>query len=141
MKSSSNYITFPELWLKYVNIAMVTIGGWLFNFMPYFFMDRNLFLHHYLPSLVFKLITMAALVELFQDLLAASVQWTSIKFVKTHLKTLESVLHLGLLTVISWFFIGFIKLLPLSYGSGSMTADDIRQLKWRESWHLIVHKH
>lgn len=34
----------------------------------------------------------------------------------------------------------FKKLLSLSYGSVPLTTADLLKLRWRESWHLILHK-
>jgi dolichyl-phosphate-mannose-protein mannosyltransferase len=37
--------------------------GWVLHFIPFFIMGRALFLHHYLPALIFSILTVANLVD------------------------------------------------------------------------------
>ena len=37
--------------------------GWIAHYLPYFFISRVLFLHHYLPALPFKFMILAAMCE------------------------------------------------------------------------------
>jgi dolichyl-phosphate-mannose-protein mannosyltransferase len=41
----------------------VLFGGYLIHYLPYFFVERTLFLHHYLPAFVFKVLLTAAVIE------------------------------------------------------------------------------
>ncbi|XP_022651838.1 protein O-mannosyltransferase 1-like isoform X2 [Varroa destructor] len=50
--------------------AEVLVGGYLINFIPYFFCDRSLFLHHYLPAAIFKPMLIAALVQFTDQLIS-----------------------------------------------------------------------
>jgi dolichyl-phosphate-mannose-protein mannosyltransferase len=34
----------------------------------------------------------------------------------------------------------FTRLSPLAYGVVPLTADQVRQLRWKDSWDLIIHK-
>ena len=45
----------PEkMWIQYQRVGEVLLSGYLFHFLPFFFVDRTLFLHHYLPAYAFK---------------------------------------------------------------------------------------
>lgn len=87
-------------------------------------MERSLFLHQYLPSLVFKIILLAALLE----------------FIEVIAVRHRSVVRIVYLVLLMAFAHCFLSLAPLSYGSGALSARDIERIKWRRSWHLIVHK-
>ena len=39
---------------QFISVGEVLLGGYLFHYAPFFFADRTLFLHHYLPAYVFK---------------------------------------------------------------------------------------
>jgi dolichyl-phosphate-mannose-protein mannosyltransferase len=84
--------------------------------------EGTLFLHHYLPALVFKLLLMSALIE--------------------HMKCLIPlrILNIVILILISSIVYTFIKFLPLSFGLGQLNSNDILNLKWKDSWQLIIHK-
>ena len=45
---------FAGVFQEFVSIGEVLFGGYLFHYAPFFFADRTLFLHHYLPAYVFK---------------------------------------------------------------------------------------
>jgi hypothetical protein len=59
---------FPDSWYKFVVVGEVLLLGYLFHYLPYFFVERTLFLHHYLPAFTFKVLLMAALVEHLHNL-------------------------------------------------------------------------
>jgi len=109
-------------WNKFVRFGQLFTIGYLVYLVPYFLSDRTLFLHHYLPALVFKLLLMAALIE--------------------HLKCLipSKVINSLVAILMSFIIYTYFKFLPLSYGTGKLTASDIMSLKWSSSWQLIVHK-
>ncbi|KAJ8961246.1 hypothetical protein NQ318_008929 [Aromia moschata] len=50
-------------WDQFKVIGQVFLTGYLFHYLPYFFIERTLFLHHYLPALVFKTLLLAATLE------------------------------------------------------------------------------
>lgn len=52
-----------ETWQHFVKIGQILLFGYVIHYLPYFFVDRTLFLHHYLPALVFKCLLTAAVVE------------------------------------------------------------------------------
>lgn len=52
-------------WERFVELGQVLLLGFCLHYFPYFFMDRTLFLHHYLPALVFKILLLAGLLQHF----------------------------------------------------------------------------
>merc|ERR1719173_268739 len=40
---------------EYCNVGEVLLTGYLLHYVPYFFFDRTLFLHHYLTAYIFKM--------------------------------------------------------------------------------------
>lgn len=90
-------------------------------------MERSLFLHHYLPSLLFQIIVTAALTE-FLEYYAYGTARKRAAFI------------LFCLLLVAVYGYCFVSLLSLSYGSGNLSAQDIKSLKWRDSWQLIIHK-
>jgi len=41
----------------------LVLGGWLFHYVPFFFVSRILYLHHYLPSLIFSVIGLCVVID------------------------------------------------------------------------------
>ena len=44
-------------------VSELVIGGYLLNYLPYFLTDRTLFLHHYLPAVIFKILAFAVIID------------------------------------------------------------------------------
>ena len=119
----------PQEWEKFTLIIRVTLTGYVVNLLPYFFLERSLFLHHYLPALIFQHLMFVGLIEFATDYILR---------LKTFVKY-NYVIYSSIIALISIFVYCFLNLLPLSYGSGNLTADEIRKMKWRNSWHFITH--
>lgn len=49
--------------MQFITIGEVLVVGYGLHYIPYFFTDRTLFLHHYLPALVFKILLCAAFIQ------------------------------------------------------------------------------
>lgn len=52
-----------EEWNKFSNIGSILLIGYLLHFLPFIFVEKTLFLHHYLPAFIFKLLLTAATIE------------------------------------------------------------------------------
>jgi len=66
MNSVHNNYCFDYLldeWEQFKTIGEVLVVGYGLHYIPYFFIDRTLFLHHYLPALVFKILLCAAFMQ------------------------------------------------------------------------------
>lgn len=46
----------PDSWSQWVLVGAVCVGGWAVNYLPFFMMEKTLFLYHYLPALTFEIL-------------------------------------------------------------------------------------
>uniref|UniRef100_A0A671U1H6 Protein O-mannosyl-transferase 1 n=1 Tax=Sparus aurata TaxID=8175 RepID=A0A671U1H6_SPAAU len=51
------------VWSQFVCLGCVCVGGWVVNFVPFFLMEKTLFLYHYLPALCYLHLLSPALLE------------------------------------------------------------------------------
>lgn len=107
-------------WEKFKDIGLICAYGYILHLLPLFFTNKTLFYHHYLPSVLFKILLLSTLLD--------------------HLKLYSKrSAYLLSIFIISLVIYNFIKFLPLSYGFGLESANEIEQLKWKNSWNFIVH--
>lgn len=104
--------------------------GYLLHFLPYFFVERTLFLHHYLPAFTFKVLLFAALLEHIYFLVDYFF----------HNKFVNSLLILFVLFLLTFVFYVFKKFTVLSYGTTALSTNDVISLRWKDTWDFIVHK-
>ncbi|KAG7201312.1 hypothetical protein KM043_004084 [Ampulex compressa] len=50
-------------WNRFANIGSVLLYGYFLHFLPFIFVERTLFLHHYLPAFIFKILLTAATLD------------------------------------------------------------------------------
>ncbi len=48
---------------SFLYAGQVALGGWFLHYIPFFFMKRTLYLHHYLPALYFGILLFALMVD------------------------------------------------------------------------------
>ena len=118
----------PDHWNRYLLIGQVVAGGYLLHFLPYFLSERTLFLHHYLPALLFKIILIASITGHLTQRHFSSCKSSS---------TIVLSIYVALFAVVGYTFVQF---LPLSYGIRELSSAEVLQLKWRKTWHLLIHK-
>lgn len=119
-----------EMWENFQLSGKVFLAGYLFHYIPYFFMERTLFLHNYLPAFVFKVLLMVCLIEHIFHILKYNVKSS----------VLVTIYLFLIFTWIMGVFIVFQKFLVLSYGRTSLSITDIINLRWRDTWDFIIHK-
>lgn len=117
-------------WQQFQLIGDVLLIGYLFHFVPYFFLERTLFLHHYLPALTFKILLLSACIEHVLAILAEVFK----------LRLLKYLFVLGILCWVFGVIYVFKKFSVLSYGFTDLTTEDIISLRWKDTWDFIVHK-
>lgn len=54
---------FSDLWERFTEVGWIFFAGYLLHYLPFFAIDRTMFLYHYLPALYFKILLLAAMVE------------------------------------------------------------------------------
>nr|CAG4640632.1 EOG090X015P [Eulimnadia texana] len=117
-------------WNQFRTTGEVLLCAYIFHFLPYFFVEHTLFLHHYLPALAYQLMLTAAVVEHLYYLAKNVIGG----------KFLARLLSFGVLLWMAGVLIFFQKYLPLCYGTGPMNASQILGLKLKDTWDFIIHK-
>ena len=119
-----------DAWEQFTNTGEILLGGYLFHYLPFFFYDRTLFLHHYLPAYVYKMMLTAFVASHLPIILCSGKS----KPVLTVLGGSLFLLWMG--AVIQYFY----EFSALSYGLYPLTAEEVKSLKWKDTWDLIIHK-
>lgn len=120
----------PKDWNQFRAIGEVFLTGYLFHYLPYFFTERTLFLHHYLPAFAFKTLLLVAVLE-------------HVYIVLKNVLKRKFLSKLFIFLIICWLgviVLVFNKFLVLTYGTKALTANDIMNLRWKDTWDFIVHK-
>lgn len=120
----------PDSWDHFVEVGKVLFMGYLFHYLPFFFVEQTLFLHHYLPAFTFKVLLTAAFIEHLYELICM------IPVLSILRRFFEAVLGLWIVTVLYVFQ----KFSVLSYGTVSLSANDVLKLRWKDTWDFIIHK-
>ncbi|XP_064458655.1 protein O-mannosyltransferase 1-like [Ornithodoros turicata] len=106
------------------------IVGYALHLVPYFFADRTLFLHHYLPALLFKIILIGVVAEHLDYLICSVARRPWLKY--------GYYTALGLWLVYVAYV--FSKFCVFSYGTTALSAQAVLDLKWKPSWDFIIHR-
>ncbi|XP_041368198.1 protein O-mannosyl-transferase 1-like [Gigantopelta aegis] len=117
----------PEAdWIQFLFVSQVVIGGYLLNYLPYFLSDRTLFLHHYLPAVIFKILAFAVVIDHIYKLYNSNRGITTLVIYVT-LAILSSVVYV------------FVKLAVFSYGTTALSPSQMQELTWKETWDFLIH--
>lgn len=117
-----------DCWLRWVLAGVLCAGGWAVNYLPFFMMEKTLFLYHYLPALTFQILLLPVVLQHVSDHLCRS--------------RLQRSLFSAL--VVAWFACAchvFIMLRPLTYGDTALSPGALRALRWKDSWDILIRKH
>lgn len=52
-----------DVWQRWVLAGALCGGGWAVNYLPFFLMEKTLFLYHYLPALAFQLLLLPLVLQ------------------------------------------------------------------------------
>nr|XP_034968517.1 protein O-mannosyl-transferase 1 isoform X2 [Zootoca vivipara] len=52
-----------EAWWQWVSAGGLCVGGWAMNYLPFFLMEKTLFLYHYLPALTFQILLIPVVLQ------------------------------------------------------------------------------
>ena len=50
-------------WNKFVTTGEVLLAGYFLHYLPFMFVERTLFLHHYLPAFIYKVLLTAGTID------------------------------------------------------------------------------
>lgn len=117
-----------DSWLRWVLAGALCAGGWAVNYLPFFMMEKTLFLYHYLPALTFQILLLPVVLQHVSDHLCRS----------QLLRSLFSAL------VVAWYSCAchvFNTLRPLTYGDKSLSPSELKALRWKDSWDILIRKH
>uniref|UniRef100_A0AAY4AEE3 Protein O-mannosyl-transferase 1 n=1 Tax=Denticeps clupeoides TaxID=299321 RepID=A0AAY4AEE3_9TELE len=96
--------------------GIVCAGGWAVNYLPFFMMEKTLFLYHYLPALTFQILIIPILLEFFFFFLSSGINFSVKLFLVYHIFS------------------------PITYGYPELSSDQLSGLRWRESWDILLRK-
>ncbi|KAK3605873.1 hypothetical protein CHS0354_017778 [Potamilus streckersoni] len=113
-------------WHQFVFIGDLLVIGYLLHYLPFFLTDSTLFLHNYLPCVIFKVLALASVIDHLDIIL----------YRVPHGSVIVRYTILALLMTASWTFY---RLSVFTYGNVDLTAEQITSLAWRESWDFLVH--
>lgn len=99
----------------YDEVCSFLVIGWALHYLPFFLMQRQLFLHHYLPSLWFAVLTFCAVFDFATSRLRP----------RTRIQIASVVL---ILVVWTWSLYS-----SLTY-AGDWTRGKCEKAKWLKSW-------
>ncbi|XP_038637634.1 protein O-mannosyl-transferase 1 isoform X2 [Scyliorhinus canicula] len=116
-----------DSWEHFVLAGAVCVGGWAVNYLPFFLMEKTLFLYHYLPGLTFKILLLPIVLEhIHHDILRSSVSKNTFSAV--------------VLAWISSVYFVYRTFSPLTYGYPALSASELTALRWKDSWDILIRK-
>ncbi|XP_053337154.1 protein O-mannosyl-transferase 1 [Clarias gariepinus] len=116
-----------DSWEQLVLAGVVCSGGWAVNYLPFFLMEKTLFLYHYLPAVTFQILQIPVVVEhLYTHTLRSP----------AYKKAFGGVILAALCSV----YICYRTFSPLTYGQSELSSEQLDALRWRDTWDILVHK-
>ncbi|XP_076425033.1 protein O-mannosyl-transferase 1 isoform X5 [Peromyscus maniculatus bairdii] len=114
-----------DAWSHWVLAGALCTGGWALNYLPFFLMERMLFLYHYLPALTFQILLLPIVLQHISDHLCRS-QLQKNVFSALVVAWYSSACHVSNM------------LRPLTYGDTSLSPVELRALRWKDSWDILI---
>ncbi|EDO30753.1 predicted protein [Nematostella vectensis] len=115
-----------ESWERFVFVGELLVGGYLVHYLPFFPMERTLFIHHYLNALLFKIILLAVITDHVY------------KHVFTH-HYLRYAITAGCSIYVIVVMATFYFFSPVTYGHVELSSAQINQRKWLRTWDMLSH--
>ncbi|CAN2390589.1 O-mannosyl-transferase 1 [Pristimantis euphronides] len=107
--------------------GMLCFGGWAVNYLPFFLSEKTLFLYHYLPALTLQILLLPPVLEhIYLHLLRSD--------------SLQKTFCAVLLVWMSSVVLTFSKLCPLTYGTPALSPQELRGLRWKDTWNILIRK-
>ena len=127
---------------RMVNSVGFLVAAWAFHYLPFFVMNRQLFLHHYLPAHVISCLTAGAVFNFVGTetidgplsrpgpLLRAEALRPMSRNVLARPVRAVCGAFVGALIIMFWW------LSPLTYGTPGLTSEEVNQRKLLSTWSL-----
>ncbi|XP_021038443.1 protein O-mannosyl-transferase 1 isoform X2 [Mus caroli] len=116
-----------DAWSHWVLAGALCTGGWALNYLPFFLMERVLFLYHYLPALTFQILLLPIVLQHASDHLCRSQLQRNV-FSALVVAWYSSACHVSNM------------LRPLTYGDTPLSPGELRALRWKDSWDILIRK-
>ncbi|RMB93402.1 hypothetical protein DUI87_30097 [Hirundo rustica rustica] len=116
-----------DAWQLWMSAGGVCGGGWAVNYLPFFLMEKTLFLYHYLPAVTFQILLIPVVLQHLGDHLCRSVL----------LKSMFSAL------TVAWFssvYFVYCTFSPLTYGQPALSLSELKALRWKDTWNILIRK-
>ena len=120
----------PVALQKFYDAGYILFLGYWIHYLPYFFMDRTLFLHHYLPAYTFKILLLSFVMDHVYYILQS----------REKTRPLTNIFILCIAIWLGYVVITFKKFSVLNYGNIDLTEHDLLNLRWKDTWDFIIHK-
>ncbi|XP_063529348.1 protein O-mannosyltransferase 1 [Cydia strobilella] len=115
---------------RFLSAGHVLFLGYWLHYLPYFFVDRTLFLHHYLPAYMFKILLLAYVIEHVYYRLR----------LRERTRPLVNLFAVCVAVWLAYVVITFKKFSVLNYGNVDLTETELMNLRWKDTWDFILHK-
>ncbi|XP_053328378.1 protein O-mannosyl-transferase 1 [Spea bombifrons] len=116
-----------DSWQAFQLTGAVCLGGWAVNYLPFFAMEKTLFLYHYLPALTCQILLLPPLLEHIHQCLLRS-------------EALRNTFSALLAVWISSVFLTHRRLCPLTYGDPPLSPEELRGLRWKDNWDILIRR-
>ncbi|XP_040819688.1 protein O-mannosyl-transferase 1 [Ochotona curzoniae] len=116
-----------DAWRRWLLAGALCVGGWAANYLPFFLMERTLFLYHYLPALSFQILLVPVVLQHVSDHLCRSQLQRSL-FSALVVAWYSSACHVSGM------------LCPLTYGDRSLSPAELQALRWKDTWDILIRK-
>ncbi|XP_063838561.1 protein O-mannosyltransferase 1 isoform X1 [Ostrinia nubilalis] len=120
----------PAATQRFYDAGFILFLGYWIHYLPYFFMDRTLFLHHYLPAYVFKILLLTFVIDHLYYVLQ----------MREKTKAFTNIFIVGVFVWLGYVILTFKKFSVLNYGNADLTENDLMSLRWKDTWDFILHK-
>ncbi|XP_013133962.1 PREDICTED: dolichyl-phosphate-mannose--protein mannosyltransferase 4 isoform X2 [Papilio polytes] len=115
---------------QFYNAGCILFLGYWLHYLPYFFIDRTLFLHHYLPAYIFKILLLTYVIDHVYFVLQ----------LREKTRAFTNVFIIGITVWLAYVLLTFVKFSVLSYGNTDLNENDLMNLRWKDTWDFILHK-
>lgn len=114
--------------------------AWIYHYIPFFSMSRQLFLHHYLPAHLCSALVAGAV---FHFIMADTINYpvsnaSAITRRRPATKAIVSSKMVVIVAIIIFFqAFSFAFFAPLTYGTPGLEPDEVNRRRWLSSWTLV----